>query len=51
MKESLPRKDAHEVTLAESMEEEMFLGLRKIDGVSMNDSSRNSEQPIHKVYR
>nr|WP_108669592.1 radical SAM family heme chaperone HemW [Peribacillus acanthi] len=31
----LPFIDVHEVTLVEKMEEEMFLGLRKIDGVSI----------------
>ena len=34
-KGQLPTLEKHQVTKAEQMEEEMFLGLRKIDGVSI----------------
>ncbi|PID02182.1 coproporphyrinogen III oxidase [Sporosarcina sp. P2] len=47
---NLPRKDVHEVTLAESMEEEMFLGLRIIEGVSMQEFEQKFQRPIHQVF-
>ncbi|ARF15580.1 MULTISPECIES: radical SAM family heme chaperone HemW [Sporosarcina] len=46
----LPHKEVHEVSLAESMEEEMFLGLRIIEGVSMKGFEQKFQRPIHKVF-
>ncbi|PIC95973.1 coproporphyrinogen III oxidase [Sporosarcina sp. P26b] len=46
----LPRKDVHEVTLAESMEEEMFLGLRIVEGVSMQEFQKKFNRPIKEVF-
>lgn len=42
-KGALPIMDAHQVTRAEKMEEEMFLGLRKTDGISI----RHFQQKFH----
>ena len=46
----LPRKEVHEVTLAESMEEEMFLGLRIIEGVSVKEFEQKFDRPIQEVF-
>ncbi|WP_303970092.1 radical SAM family heme chaperone HemW [Sporosarcina ureae] len=46
----LPRKDVHEVTLAESMEEEMFLGLRIVEGVSMQEFEKKFNRSIKEVF-
>lgn len=46
----LPRKEVHEVTLAESMEEEMFLGLRIIEGVSIKEFERKFNRPLREVF-
>ncbi|WP_153733227.1 radical SAM family heme chaperone HemW [Sporosarcina obsidiansis] len=46
----LPIKEVHEVTQAESMEEEMFLGLRKIEGVSMEHFKQKFKKPILEVF-
>ncbi|MBY0220965.1 radical SAM family heme chaperone HemW [Sporosarcina aquimarina] len=46
----LPLKEVHEVTAGESMEEEMFLGLRKIEGVSMEHFARKFGRPIQEVF-
>ncbi|WP_213368694.1 radical SAM family heme chaperone HemW [Mesobacillus boroniphilus] len=43
----LPIMDAHKVTIAEKMEEEMFLGLRKSEGVSIRHfEEKFSRNPI-----
>ncbi|ARD49543.1 radical SAM family heme chaperone HemW [Sporosarcina sp. P33] len=46
----LPRKEVHEVTQSESMEEEMFLGLRIIEGVSMKEFEEKFKRPIREVF-
>ncbi len=40
----LPFIDVHEVTIVEKMEEEMFLGLRKTEGVSMEEFCRKFDK-------
>ncbi|MDV6377958.1 radical SAM family heme chaperone HemW [Sporosarcina sp. GW1-11] len=46
----LPIKETHTVTLAESMEEEMFLGLRKMEGVSMKHFKEKFATSIQDVF-
>ncbi|GKV64662.1 MULTISPECIES: radical SAM family heme chaperone HemW [Sporosarcina] len=48
--DELPIKEAHEVTWKESMEEEMFLGLRKIQGVSIPHFKEKFNKPIEEVF-
>jgi len=48
VKGELPTMDAHQVTRAEKIEEEMFLGLRKTEGVSVRHfQEKFNENPIH----
>ncbi|MEH7443126.1 radical SAM family heme chaperone HemW [Bacillus sp. JJ1122] len=47
-KDELPIMDAHQVTRAEKIEEEMFLGLRKTEGISIRHfQEKFNENPIH----
>lgn len=47
-KAELPIMDAHQVTREEKMEEEMFLGLRKTEGISVRHfQEKFNENPIH----
>ncbi|WP_301109634.1 radical SAM family heme chaperone HemW [Sporosarcina sp.] len=46
----LPIKNTHEVTRKESMEEEMFLGLRKTQGVSIPLFEQKFNKPIEEVF-
>ncbi|GKV68031.1 coproporphyrinogen III oxidase [Sporosarcina sp. NCCP-2716] len=46
----LPRIEEHEVTLQEQMEEEMFLGLRKTEGVSAARFEEKFGRPLEEVY-
>jgi putative oxygen-independent coproporphyrinogen III oxidase len=45
-----PYIESHEVTLAEKMEEEMFLGLRKTEGVSKETFAQKYHRTIHDVF-
>lgn len=45
-----PVQNSHIVTNIEAMEEEMFLGLRKTDGVSASLFQEKYGQPLNKVY-
>ncbi|MEA1853163.1 radical SAM family heme chaperone HemW [Cytobacillus sp. OWB-43] len=47
----LPIMDKHEVTKKEKMEEEMFLGLRKTQGVSMKEFKDKYDIDIMEVFR
>lgn len=47
----LPIMDKHEVTKKEKMEEEMFLGLRKTQGVSMKGFKEKFDIDIMEVFR
>jgi oxygen-independent coproporphyrinogen-3 oxidase len=47
---SRPIMEEHIVTLKEAMEEEMFLGLRKMEGVSLQLSESRFEKPLSEVY-
>lgn len=40
----------HEVTHEEKMEEQMFLGLRKVEGVSFAAYEKKMKEPMHKRY-
>ncbi len=46
----LPRLEEHEVTQQEKMEEEMFLGLRKLDGVSAGKFALKFGIPLEEKY-
>ncbi|MGA9225393.1 MAG: radical SAM family heme chaperone HemW [Mesobacillus sp.] len=47
-KDELPIMDAHQVSREEKIEEEMFLGLRKTEGVSIRHfQDKFNENPIH----
>ena len=46
----LPRMNVHAVPLHERMEEEMFLGLRKMDGVSINTFKERYNQDCMDVF-
>lgn len=47
-KDELPIMDAHQVTREEKIEEEMFLGLRKTEGISVRHfQEKFNENPIH----
>ena len=45
-----PYREEHKVTLKESMEEEMFMGLRKLSGVSKEDFLRKYGMEIKEVF-
>ncbi|MCM3756949.1 radical SAM family heme chaperone HemW [Sporosarcina aquimarina] len=47
---ALPRKEENTVTLQESMEEEMFLGLRKTKGVSIQHFAEKFGIPMDEKY-
>ncbi|WP_044747683.1 radical SAM family heme chaperone HemW [Bacillus alveayuensis] len=42
--------EEHEVTLAEKMEEQLFLGLRKTEGVSFNMFEQKFAKPLYSVF-
>lgn len=46
----LPIKQTHTVTRKESMEEEMFLGLRKLEGVSIAQFAEKFSAPIDDIF-
>ncbi|AXH98960.1 oxygen-independent coproporphyrinogen III oxidase [Sporosarcina sp. PTS2304] len=46
----LPIKETHTVTRAESMEEEMFLGLRKLEGVSIETFKQKFASPVEDIF-
>ncbi|MFC4183661.1 radical SAM family heme chaperone HemW [Saccharococcus thermophilus] len=46
----LPYREIHRVTRMEQMEEEMFLGLRKTEGVSKQRFSEKFGRDVHKVF-
>ncbi|MDP4083453.1 MAG: radical SAM family heme chaperone HemW [Bacillota bacterium] len=48
---SLPILEEHKVTLVEQMEEEMFLGLRKTEGVSIQQFLRKFERDPLKIFK
>ncbi|MEK3934141.1 radical SAM family heme chaperone HemW [Sporosarcina sp. FSL W7-1349] len=45
-----PVQQEHEVTDAECMEEEMFLGLRKMEGISASVFHRKFGKPLEEIY-
>ncbi|MFC5604034.1 radical SAM family heme chaperone HemW [Sporosarcina koreensis] len=45
-----PVMEEHDVTAAEAMEEEMFLGLRKMEGVSLRSFESKFGKPLKVVY-
>lgn len=45
-----PVMEEHEVTAAEAMEEEMFLGLRKMEGVTRQSFESKFSKPLKDVY-
>ena len=45
-----PVMNQHEVTKTEAMEEEMFLGLRKTEGVSFNSFNSKFGKTLPEVY-
>lgn len=45
-----PIMEVHEVTAAEAMEEEMFLGLRKAEGVALHSFESKFGKPLKEVY-
>jgi putative oxygen-independent coproporphyrinogen III oxidase len=49
-KTNFPYIERHEVTPEERMEEEMFLGLRKIEGVSKQRFFEKFQRPLHDVF-
>jgi putative oxygen-independent coproporphyrinogen III oxidase len=49
-KTNFPYIESHTVTKEEKMEEEMFLGLRKTEGVSKQRFSDKFHRPLHEVF-
>ncbi|RAK22447.1 oxygen-independent coproporphyrinogen-3 oxidase [Anoxybacillus vitaminiphilus] len=45
-----PYVESHKVTLEEKMEEEMFLGLRKTEGVSKETFAQKYHRSVHEVF-
>jgi len=48
--DELPLNSTHEVTFKEQMEEEMFLGLRKVDGVNIHHFKEKFGLSLEEVY-
>lgn len=46
----LPVKERHPVTLNESMEEQLFLGLRKIEGISIAQFKQRFGSPLEEIF-